>query len=140
MNFDMKAFGDKAIGFLKTAGEKAKTAAVEVKKRTDQAAEVLAAKVTEVTGRETTATEVKRAVVVVAGAAVLGTIAVGMANNGRRGVIETALDGGYSESDLAWGSDFESQAARMFAENGGSLNYYTPHVDSTGTVYYQPNG
>ena len=54
--------------------------------------------------------------------------------------VGTAMSGGYSSSDLAWGSDFESQATRMFAENGGSLNYYTPQVDSTGTVSYQPNG
>jgi len=137
MNFDMKAFGDKAKSFIKTASESVKTTATEVRKRADRAAEVVAVKVTEMTGRETTATEVKRAAAVVAGVMVLGAVAAEMASVDEVG---TAVSGGYSSSDLAWGSDFESQATRMFAENGGSLNYYTPQVDSTGTVYYQPNG
>jgi len=137
MNFDMKAFGDKAKSFIKTASESVKTTATEVRKRADRADEVVATKVTEMTGRETTATEVKRAAAVVAGVMVLGAVAAEMASVDEVG---TAVSGGYSSSDLAWGSDFESQATRMFAENGGSLNYYTPQVDSTGTVYYQPNG
>lgn len=137
MNFDMKAFGEKAKNFLKTASEQAATTATEVRKRADRAAEVVAAKVTELTGRETTATEVKRAAAVVAGVMVLGTVAAELASVNEAG---TAVSGGYSSSELAWGSDFESQATRMFAENGGSLNYYTPQVDSTGTVAYQPNG
>jgi len=136
MNFDFKAMGEKAKAFLKTAGEKTVKAATEVRERTDRAAEAVAAKVTEVTGRETTATEVKRAAAVVAGAVVLGTAAVAVAG-GRRGVLETALGGGSGDG---WGSDFESQTARVFAENGYSLNYYTPHVDSCGTVYSGPNG
>jgi hypothetical protein len=140
MNFDLKAIGTKAKGLIKTAGDKAVKAAVEVRERTDRAAEAVAAKVTEVTGRETTATEVKRAAVVVAGAVVLVTGALAMASTHRRAagaVLGPVVGGG---SGLGWGSDFESQAARVFAENGGSLNYYTPHVDSTGTVYYEPHG
>jgi hypothetical protein len=140
MNFDLKAFGDKAKGYLKTAGTKAVKAATEVRERTDRAAEAVAAKVTEVTGRETTAREVKRAAVVVAGAVVLGP-GVLAAASARRGVAGAVLGtGSGAGSGLDWGSDFESQAARVFAENGGSLNYYTPHVDSTGTVYYEPHG
>ena len=136
MNFDLAAFGEKAKGFLKTAGEKAKKAAADVRERADQAAEAVAARVTEVTGRETTATEVKRAAAVVAGAVVLGTAAVAVAGS-RRGVLETALRGGSGDG---WDSSFESQAVKGFAELGGSLNFYTPHVDSCGTVYSGPNG
>ena len=139
MNFDFQALGQKAKGFLKTAGEKAKQAAAEVRERADQAAEVVAAKVTEVTGRETTAAEVKRAAVVVAGAVVVGTAAVAVAG-ARRGVLETALGGVAGGSDLGWDSSFESQMVKGFAEMGGSLNFYTPHVDSCGTVYAGPNG
>lgn len=139
MHFDIKAFGEKAKGFLKTASEKTIKAATEVRQRADRAAEVVASKVTEVTGRETTASEVKRAAVIAAGTVILGTTAAAMLG-ARRGGLQTALTAGTGGSDLAWGNDFESQAARVFAENGGSLNYYTPHVDSTGTVYYEPHG
>ena len=139
MNFDFQALGQKAKGFLKTAGEKAKQAATDLRERADQAAEVVAARVTEVTGRETTAAEVKRAAVVVAGAVVVGTAAVAVAG-ARRGVVETALGGVGGGSDLGWDSSFESQAVKGFAELGGSLNFYTPHVDSCGTVYSGPNG
>jgi ElaB/YqjD/DUF883 family membrane-anchored ribosome-binding protein len=135
MNFDFKAFGDKAKGLLKTAGEKATKAAIDIRERTDRAAEAIAAKCTEVTGRETTATEVKRAVAIVAGAVIVGTGALTVAS-ARGGHNATSL----ASSDGGWGSDFESQTSRVFAENGYSLNYYTPHVDSTGTVYSGPNG
>ena len=136
MNFDFQAFGQKAKGFLKTAGEKAKLAATELRDRADHAAEAVAAKVTEVTGRETTAAEVKRAAVVVAGAVVVGTAGIAVAG-ARRGVVETALGGGSADG---WDSSFESQMVKGFAEMGGSLNFYTPHVDSCGTVYSGPNG
>ena len=139
MNFDWRALGTKAKDYLKTAGDKAVQAATEVRERAEQAAEVVAAKVTEVTGRETTATEVKRAAAVVAGAVVLGTAAVAI-GGGRRGVLETALGGTDVGSGLDWGTDHESQMVKGFAELGGSLNFYTPHVDSCGTVYSGPNG
>ncbi len=139
MNFDMKAFGEKAKGFIKTAGERAVKATKEARERADRAAEAVAVKVTEVTGRETTATEVKRAAVIAAGAVVLATTGAAIVGS-HRGLVATALNAGNGNTGSAWGSDFESQAARVFAENGGSLNYYTPHVDSTGTVYYEPNG
>lgn len=144
MPFDWKAFGAKATQMLKTAGETAKKAAVEVRERADQAAEAVAAKVTEVTGRETTAGEVKRAAAVVAGAVVLGAAGVAVAGGRRGGLVETALGGavgdGAAAGDLGWGNDFESQMVKGFAEMGGSLNYYTPHVDSCGTIYSGPNG
>lgn len=136
MNFDMKVFGDKAKGLLKTASEKTRKASSEACKQTDRLAELVAAKVTEVTGRETTASEVKRATVVVAGAILVGTAATALANNRNNTLGMTANAG----SGSAWGNDFESQVAQTFAENGYSLNYYTPHVDSEGTVYYEPNG
>ena len=144
MKFDMKAFGDKAKGYLKTAGEKAVEAAKEVRERTDRAAEVVAAKVTEVTGRETTASEVKKAAVIAAGVVAVGTVAIAAASAGADPTSiasgGTLACGGADTSAAAWGTDFESQATRLFAENGGSLNFYTPHVDSCGTVYSGPNG
>jgi hypothetical protein len=140
MNFDFKAMGEKAKAFLKTAGEKTVKAATEVRERTDRAAEAVAAKVTEVTGRETTAAEVKKAAAVVAGAVVLGTgaLAVASTHRGVAGAVLGAATGGGSDAD--WGGDFESRMARGVAQLGGSINYYTPHVDSTGTVYSGPNG
>ena len=139
MNFDFKAMGEKAKGFLKTAGEKAVMAATEVRDRADQAAEAVAAKVTEVTGRETTAAEVKKAAAVVAGVVVLATAGVAV-TSAHRGAAGALLGGSSGGSDADWGSDFESRLARGVAQLGGSINYYTPHVDSTGTVYYEPHG
>lgn len=139
MNFDMKSFGEKAKGLLKTASEKTIKAATEVRERADRAAETVAAKVTELTGRETTATEVKRAAVVVAGTVLVGATAAAVLG-AHRGVVHKALAAGTGGSGLGWGNDFESQTARVFAENGHSLNFYTPRVDSTGTTYYEPHG
>jgi ElaB/YqjD/DUF883 family membrane-anchored ribosome-binding protein len=138
MNLDFKAMGDKARGLLKTAGTKAVKAATEVKGRADRAAEAVAAKVTEVTGRETTAAEVKKAAAVVAGVVVLGTgaLAVASAHRGAAGAVLGAAGG----SDADWGGDFESRMARGVARLGGSINYYTPRTDPTGTVYYEPHG
>jgi hypothetical protein len=72
-----------------------------------------------------TVAEVMRAAAVVAGA--------------RRGVVETA-PGGAAGSGDGLGSDFESQMVKGFAEMGGALNFYTPHVDSCGTVCSGPIG
>jgi hypothetical protein len=145
MNIDWRALGEKAKGLLKTAGEKAVKAATEVRERTDKAATAVATKVTEVTGRETTAGEVKRAAAVVAGAVILGTTAVAVSGAASRrgpgGAVASILGvGSDAGSGSEWGSDFESQMARRVAQLGGSINYYTPHVDSTGTVYSGPNG
>lgn len=133
MNIDWKAIGQKAKEMLKSAADGATKAAVEIREKTDRAAEVVAAKCTEVTGRETTAKEVKRAALVAAGAVAFGTVALAMGASAASAA-GGAVAGGSSGHD-SWGSDFESQAARVFAENGGSLNYYTPRVDSCGTVY-----
>lgn len=138
MSFDWKALGEKAKELLKTAGEKAAQAATVVRQQAEQAAEAVATKVTEVTGRETTATEVKRAAAVIAAAVVLGTAVDGIAG-AQHTAVEAAPAGG-SESGLDWGNDFESRMAKGVAEMGGSLNFYTPHVDSCGTVYSGPNG
>jgi len=145
MNIDWRALGEKARSVLKTASEKAVKAATEVRERTDRAAEAVAAKVTEVTGRETTASEVKRAAAVVAGAVVLGTTAAAVAGavprRGPGGAVASILGvGSDTGAGSNWGSDFESQMARRVAALGGSINYYSPYVDSTGTVYYEPNG
>jgi hypothetical protein len=137
MNFDLKAIGEKTKGYLKTAGATTAKAAREVKAKTDRAAEAVAARCTELTGRPTTAAEVKQAAAVVAGVLVLGTVGVAAAS--RPGpVARLAAAGGRPGG--GFGTDFEDLTARVFAENGHSLNFYTPHVDPTGTVYYQPHG
>jgi hypothetical protein len=121
----------KAAEALGKAREKASQVAERVKQATDTAAEATAKKVTEWTGRETTSSEVKKAaivagvaVAVVGAAACLGAAATPPA--GRRG-----SRSGYGH----WGSDFESQVNGCFAENGRSLNWVTPHVDSEGQIY-----
>ena len=135
MNIDWKAIGQKAKEMLKSAADGATKAAVETREKTDRAAEVVAAKCTEVTGRETTAKEVKRAALVAAGAVAFGTVALAMGASATSAAGGAVAGGGSGGGNDGWGSDFESQAARVFAENGGSLNYYTPRVDSCGTVY-----
>lgn len=139
MNFDLKAMSVKAKKLLKTAAEGASKAAVDLREKADRAAEAVAVKCTEVTGRETTAKEVKRAVLVAAGAVALGTVALSMgaaACSVGEGAVAGGGDfGGSDGGDGGWGSDFESQTSRVFAENGYSLNYYTPRVDSCGTIY-----
>ena len=140
MNFDLKALGEKTKGYLKTAGATTAKAAREVKAKTDRAAEAVAAKCTELTGRETTAAEVKQAAAVLAGLLALGTVGVTAAS--RAGSVARLAAGGtrIPGPGGGFGTDFEDLTARVFAENGHSLNFYTPHVDPTGTVYYQPHG
>jgi hypothetical protein len=132
MNIDWKALGAKAKEVAKAAAEKASKAATDLREKADKAAEVVAAKCTEATGRETTAAEVKRAAVIVAGAVAVGTVALAVAgaSGGAVGVSDSVAGG-----DGSWGNDFESNMAKSVAEMGGSINYYTPHVDSCGTVY-----
>jgi hypothetical protein len=137
MNIDFKALSVKAKGYLKTAKEEATKVSGDLRVMTDRAAEVVATKCTELTGRETTAKEVKRTVLIAAGAFALGTVALAVGSSVcsvAEGVVPDEV-GGSSGGDGGWGSDFESQATRLFAENGGSLNYYTPRVDSCGTIY-----
>ncbi|HKB01487.1 MAG TPA: hypothetical protein VKD90_04665 [Gemmataceae bacterium] len=136
MDFDLKALGERTKGFLKTAGAKTAKAAREAKQKADRAAELVAAKCTELTGRPTTAAEVKQAAVVLAGVVALGT--VGVAAVSRSGPV-TALAGG-GGSGGTFGSDFEDRCVQAFAEGGHSLSFYTPHVDSCGTIYSGPNG
>jgi hypothetical protein len=99
---------------LGNARQTACTVAAQVKEKTDAAAEATAQKVTEWTGRETTAAEVKRAAVV-AGVAIA---AVGAA-----ACIGAALPNQPANgSGRNWGSDFESQMTGFMAESGGSFN------------------
>jgi hypothetical protein len=136
MTFDLKALGERTKGYLKAAGTRTAEAAREAKRQADRAAEVVAVKCTELTGRETSAAEVKQAAVVVAGLLALGT--VGAAAGSRAGPV--ARLAGAGPAGGGFGTDFEDLTARVFAENGHSLNFYTPHVDSCGTVYSGPNG
>jgi hypothetical protein len=118
--FDLASLANKAGDFLKKAAEKAAEA-------TNQAAEAVAKKTTELTGRETTAEEVKKAAFIAgafaAGVAVLGALA----DPGTVGMAGGRADG--------FSGDWEGEATRFFAENGGSLNFETPYVDSEGQVY-----
>jgi hypothetical protein len=138
MSFDLKALGEKTKGYLKAAGAKTKKTAGEVKQKADRAAEVVAARCTELTGRETTAAEVKKAAAVVAGLVVLGT--VGVAALSSEESVAGLAGGGGGGSGVSFGNDFEDLAVQTFAEGGHSLNFYTPHVDSCGTIYSGPNG
>jgi ElaB/YqjD/DUF883 family membrane-anchored ribosome-binding protein len=123
----------KAAEALGKAREQAGQVAERVKQATDTAAEATAKKVTEWTGRETTSGEVKKAALVAGVAvAVVGAAACLGAASGSTGGRRRAGGGsGYGH----WGNDFESQVGGCFAENGGSLNWVTPHVDSEGQVY-----
>jgi hypothetical protein len=140
MTFDFKGLTAKTRGLLKTAGAQAKKTAGELKEKADRAAEAVAARCTELTGRETTADEVKKAALIAAGVAVLGTVIVDglSATDG----VAALADGGASAagSDLSFGNQFEDITCQAFAEGGHSLNFYTPHVDSCGTIYSGPNG
>jgi hypothetical protein len=138
MNFDLKALGERTRGFLKTAGERTAHAAGEAKRRADRAAELVAARCTELTGRETTAAEVKKAALVAAGILALGTVGVAALSSDE--AVAGLAGGGGGGGGLSFGNDFEDLAVQTFAEGGHSLNFYTPHVDSCGTIYSGPNG
>ncbi|MBI1900385.1 MAG: hypothetical protein HYS13_04620 [Planctomycetia bacterium] len=120
-----------AQGFLQAAAQNAKSAAQKVSQAADKAAEAVAAKCTEVTGRETTAAEVKKvaitAGVIVAGLAALSAVGAAMP--------PVQCRSGSASGGNRWGNDFQDQATGIFAEHGRSLNFYTPHVDSEGQIY-----
>ena len=143
MSFDLTALTAKTRGYLRTAGESAKKAAGQAKTQADRAAEAVAAKCTELTGRETTAAEVKKAALIAAGVVVLGTAAVA-ALEAADAAGAVSLAGGEAAGAVgtapSFGTDFEDITCQAFAEGGHSLNFYTPHVDSCGTIYSGPNG
>jgi hypothetical protein len=93
-----------------------------LKSGADTMAQTVADKCTELTGRETTKAEVKNV------ALGLGVAAVGLA-------ALSALHNAARRGPSSGGGDFESQATMFFAENGRSLNYETPYVDSEGQIY-----
>ena len=131
MSLNFNELRVQAQGWLQAAAEKAKTTAQKVSQATDTAAEAVAARCTEVTGRETTADEVKKvaitAGVIVAGLAALSAVGAAMPPVQRRS--------GSGPGGNRWGNDFQDQATGIFAEHGHSLNFYTPHVDSEGQIY-----
>ncbi len=121
----------KAKELLSAATKKAVETTAKVKQQTDTAADSTAKKITEWTGRETSAKEVKQAAVAVGvAAAVLGVAAClpGLTPVAARAARATSGANG-------WGSDFEDQIVGAFAENGRSLCFETPYVDSVGQVY-----
>lgn len=121
--------GDNARQKARDALAKAGDATARMKEQVDNAAQATAEKITQWTGRETTAAEVKRTALVL-GISALAVTALGSlgAHPGMAAPIQRV-----TRHD--WGNDFESQVAGFFAENGGSLNYETPYVDSEGQVY-----
>ena len=121
----------KAKELLTAATKKAAETAATVKEKTDTAAESTAKKITEWTGRETSAKEVKQAAIAVGvTAAVLGVAACmpGLTPVAARAARATTGGNGF-------GTDFEDQCCRAFAENGRSLCFETPYVDSVGQIY-----
>jgi hypothetical protein len=140
MSFDLTSLTAKTKGYLRTAGASAKKAAGQAKSHADWAAEAVAAKCTELTGRETTADEVKKAAVVLVGVAALGGIGIAALSGDEASAIAGLAGGDVGGSGVSFGNDFEDLAVQTFAEGGHSLNFYTPHVDSCGTIYSGPNG
>ncbi|MEX2287142.1 MAG: hypothetical protein WD648_08640 [Planctomycetaceae bacterium] len=121
----------KAKELFQTATKKAAETTAKVKQTTDNAAEATAKKITEWTGRETTAKEVKRAAVV----ASVAVAAVGVAAC-MPGLTPVAARAARATSGRNnFGSDFEDQICGAFAENGQSLCFETPYVDSCGQIY-----
>jgi len=133
MKFNLENMGVKVKALAEKARKEATQAADTWKAKADKAAQAVADKCTEMTGRETSAAEVKKAALIAAGAVVLGSVALAVASSSPGDAIAAVTGTGDG-----WGSDFESQATKGFAEMGGSLNFYTPHVDSCGTVYSEP--
>jgi len=121
----------KAKELLSTATKKAVETAAMVKHKTDGAAETTAKKITELTGRETTAKEVKQAAVAVG--AVVAVVGVAACLPGLAPVASRAARATSGQNN--WGSDFEDQLCGAFAENGRSLYFETPYVDSCGQIY-----
>jgi hypothetical protein len=131
MSLNVNELRMQAQGWLQAAAQNAKSAAQKASQAADKAAEAVAAKCTEVTGRETTADEVKKvaitAGVIVAGLAAMSAMGAAIPPIQRRS--------GSAGGGNRWGNDFEDQITGAFAENGHSLNFYTPHVDSEGQIY-----
>ncbi|MGE3315291.1 MAG: hypothetical protein AB7O26_09255, partial [Planctomycetaceae bacterium] len=88
--------------------------------------------ITEWTGRETSAKEVKRAAAV-AGAA-LAVVGVAACMPGIAPIAARAARAS-SGSGHNFGSDFEDGVVAAFAAEGRSLCFETPYVDSCGQIY-----
>lgn len=122
---------EQSRNLLKTVQDRAVELKEQLEPKVARAAEATAKKVTEVTGRETTAEEVKKAAIV--GAVGVGLVAV-IAASGGVGVSPRMAADGVSEG--FGGGDVMDQAGRFFAENGSSLNIETQYVDMDGCVLY----
>lgn len=123
---------EKSRNLLKAAKDRAVELRSQLEPRVEKAAEATARKVTEVTGRETTAGEVKKAAVV--GAVGVGLVAV-IAASGGVGVSPRMAADGISEG-FGGSGDVMDEAYGFFARNGSSLNIETQYVDMDGCVLY----
>ena len=131
MAFDFGKLAQKSQEMLKTAREKAADLKDKASTQIDRAAESAAKKVTDVTGRETTASEVKKVAAVTAIG--LGIVALAASAGGAPVPrIGRGAAGGGNQDD--WGGDVMGQAHRFFAENGSSLNIETHTVDMDGCI------
>lgn len=121
----------KAKELARSATKKAVETAAKVKQSTDEAAETTARTITEWTGRETSAKEVKQ-VAAVAGAA-LAVVGVAACMPGLGPAAARAARA--SSGGSSFGSDFEDGVVEAFAHEGRSLCFETPYVDSCGQIY-----
>ena len=137
----LNAARDKDLGRLKSlATDAAKTtrdglltARGKLHDGCNTAAETFATKVTDMTGRETTATEVKQAAVV-AGVAVAGAaLLAGMASAQPSGGAITNLA---ARRGTTGSGDVMDEAYQFFARNGSSLNIETQYIDQDGCILY----
>jgi len=132
MAFDFSKLRDKSKNAFQAAKERAEDLQKKVTPHVDRAAESAAKKITEMTGRETTASEVKKAAAVAAVS--VGVVAVLASTGAGAAAIPQSLAG--ESADDGFGNDVMGQAHRFFAENGGSLNIETQYVDQDGCVLY----
>ncbi len=131
----------KVAAGLKTVENAALKARAGVRKATDHAAEATASKITEFTGRATTAREVKTAVVLTGLLVGAASAFEGAMDGGMAGV--DGMDGGFDGGgdvapDSATGFDGPAQSVeeeqyKFFADKGG-LNIQTDVVDMDGCV------
>jgi hypothetical protein len=123
----------KAKEMVRSAAKKAAETTAKVKTGADKAAESTAWAITDWTGRETSAREVKQ-VAAVAGVA-LAAIGVAACMPGMVPVAAKAARATTGGSVPNFGSDFEDGVVAAFAAEGRSLCFETPYVDSCGQIY-----
>ncbi len=127
--FDWTKLQENGKEMLSKAKEKLGPMAESAKQKTDAAAETLAGKMSEWTGKEVTPGHVKK-VAVISAAVVIGMHML----NGMSGAgAEYAASGGTSSGYEGFDNSFEGQTNGFFADKGG-LNIETHTVDMDGVM------